>query len=140
MHYDFDIEIPAITPKTDPLIVRKKVCYGILRKVGIYFRGGCADLAHVKIYHWESQIFPTNVDGDYAYDNYVVEFEEYYPILEVPYELTLRLWNDDDTFPHTISFMFLILHPTTIGRPELRPTSEEELSELLGEYEMAGEE
>jgi len=122
MHYDFDIEIPAITPETDPLIVRKKVCYGILR------------------YHWESQIFPTNVDGDYAYDNYAVEFEEYYPILEVPYELTLRLWNDDDTFNHTISFMFLILHPTTIGRPELRPTSEEELTELLGEYEMAGEE
>jgi len=140
MHYDFDIEIPANTSKADPLTVRKKVCYGILRKVGIYFRGGCADLAHVKIHHKERQIFPTNINGDYAYDNYCVEFEEYYPILELPYELTIYAWNESTQHKHTISFMFLILHPLTTGRPEVRPTEEEELIDLLGEYEIAGSE
>lgn len=138
MHYDFDIEIPANTAKADMIKFVKPVCYGILRKVGIYFRGGCADLAHVKIYHWERQIFPTNVDGDYAFDDYAVEFDEYYPILETPYNLTVYGWNLDDTWKHTISFMFLVLHPETVGRPELRPTTEEELTDLLGEYEIAG--
>ena len=138
MHYDFDIELPPLTSKANMLKFVRPVSYGILKKVSIYFRGGCADLAHVKIYRWERQIFPTNNDGDYAYDDYTVEFEEYYPILETPFNLTIYGWNDDDTFQHTISFMFLILHPEVLGRPELRPTTEEELTELLGEYEMAG--
>jgi len=138
MHYDFDVEIPANTSEANKLKIVKTVNYGIIRKVGIYFRGGCADNAHVKIFRFEQQIFPTNLEGSYAFDNYAVEFEEYFPILEKPYELIIYAWNTDPNHLHTITFMFSILHPLTVGSPELRPTTEEELTELLGEYEMAG--
>lgn len=138
MHYNFDIEIPPNTPKESKLKFVKTVNYGILKHVWIYWRGGCADLAHIQICRYERQIFPTNPDSSYAFDNYALEFEEYYPILDKPYELIIYGWNDDDFFKHIITVMFLILHPSVLGRPELRPTSEEELQELLGEYEIAG--
>lgn len=138
MHYDFDIEIPAITPYEERIEHTLKLNYGVLRRVWIYFRGGCADLAHIQIWHWETQIFPTNLDGDFAFNDYVVEFEEYYPITEAPYELKVKVWNDDDTFAHTITLMFLVLHPSVVGTPEGRPTTAEELKALLGEYEIAG--
>lgn len=138
MHYNYDLEIAANVSENNKAQLVCPISYGIIRKVGIYFRGGCADLAHVQIFRFEHQLFPTNVGESYAYDNYAIEFEEYYPIIDSPFELIVRGWNEDDTFSHTISFMFLVLIPETIGKSELKPTELSELEALLGEYNQNG--
>ena len=136
MHYNFNLEIPANTSKSNKIEQICKINYGIIRQVVVYFRGGCADLAHVTIYHWERQIFPTNINQNYAFDDYPVVFESFYPILEVPYELKIYGWNLDDIFSHTITFMFNILHPKATEIPEMETMKEEEALALLGNYEF----
>ena len=136
MHYNFNLEIPASTLQSAKEVLVCPVSYGVLRKVIIYFRGGCADLAHVEIWKNERQIFPTNPGDDYAFDDYAIEFEEFYPILDKPYQLQVKGYNEDDTFSHIVSFLFLVLHPLTTGKPESVPTTEEELTDLLGEYQL----
>ncbi|MBA7579061.1 hypothetical protein ES708_20927 [subsurface metagenome] len=83
-------------------------------------------------------MFPTNTEMSFAGDTFPLEFEEYYPIIEVPYSLRVEGWNDDDTYPHTVRVRFGLLNINTVAKPELRPSTEEELAELLGEYNMIG--
>jgi len=138
MHYNFDLEIPAITTKANKV---EKICtinYGIIRDVVIYFRGGCADLAHVEVFRGNQKIFPYNPEEDYAFDNYPVNFDAFYPILDAPYLLNLFGWNDDDTFSHTVTFMFNIIHPKATEIPQLEGMTEEAALELLGVYEIEG--
>lgn len=138
MHYDFDIKIPAITTEDSPEELICKLNYGVIKRIWIYFRGGCADLAHIQLWQGARQIFPTNLGEDYAFDKYVLEFEEYYPLLEKPYEIIIRGWNDDDRFDHTISLMFTVLSPETAAVSGSSPVTTEELATLLGEYKIAG--
>jgi hypothetical protein len=138
MHYSFDFDLSINTSESDPEELICKLNYGVLRRTWIYFRGGCADLAHIKIFAGTHQLFPTNLNGDFAFDNYVVEFEEYYPLLEKPYELKIRGWNRDDTFRHTITLMFTVLSPESAARSSISPVTDKELEALLNEYEIAG--
>lgn len=138
MHYNFNLEIPANRTEANKIEKVCKINYGIIRKVNIYFRGGCADLAHVEIFRGNQKIMPYNPEENYAFDDYAVEFEAFYPILDKPYLLNLFGWNEDDTFSHTVTFMFNILHPKVTEIPEMEGMSEEAALELLGDYEMEG--
>jgi len=138
MHYNFELEIPSLTSEENKFSKVVKVDYGILRHISIFFPWGCADNVRVQIYRFERQIFPSNPGASYLDNDYHIEIEEYFAILEKPYELRLIGWNIDDRFDHIVYFRLLILEPTTIGRPELRPTTEEELTELLGTYYLGG--
>jgi len=138
MHYNFNLEIPANTTETNKVEKVCKINYGIIKQVIVYFRGGCADLAHVEIYRGNQKIFPYNPDANYAFDNYEIKFDAFYPILDKPYLLNLFGWNDDDTFDHTITFLFNILHPKATEIPELEGMNEKDALELIGAYEMEG--
>ncbi len=134
MHYNFNLEIPAITTEANKIEQVCKINYGIIRQVVIYFRGGCADLAHVEIFRGNQKIMPYNPDQNYAFDDYAIKFDAFYPILDKPYLLNLFGWNLDDTFLHTITFMFNIIHPKATEIPEIETMNEEEALALLGNY------
>ncbi|MBA7530539.1 hypothetical protein ES705_22747 [subsurface metagenome] len=138
MYYEYEITIPANTQKSNPTKKDCPLTHGILREVSIVFPPGCHRLAHIIIIRFERQLFPTNTEMSFAGDTFPLEFEEYYPIIEVPYSLRVEGWNDDDTYPHTVRVRFGLLNVNTVAKPELRPSTEEELAELLGEYEMVG--
>jgi len=138
MHYSFDLTIPAQTTEVNKISLVCPVNYGILREIEIFFPWGCAGLVHVQIYRFQRQIFPSNIDSNYSDNDYHLRFEEYYPILELPYELVVKGWNLDDYFDHTIVFRFSVIHPSAISTVSGTPITAEELAALLGTYEIAG--
>ena len=106
MFYDYSIAIPANTTKANSVIEICKMTYGIIKHVAIAFPPGPKGLAHLTVYRFEHQVWPSNPDGDFAWDNFTIEFNEEFDLTEKPHVLTLRGWNDDDTYPHTITVRF----------------------------------
>jgi len=116
MFYDFRLVIPANTPKDSPKRERIRLTKGVIHKVEIRFPPGCAGLVHVVVRDLEQQVWPTNRDGDFSDDDYVISFVECYELEHPPFIFTLEGWNDDDTYDHTITFRFGIL-PREVVRP-----------------------
>lgn len=138
MHYDFTLTIPPNRTEVNPIILVGKITHGIINKVSVEFPPGCYRLAHIRIFRYQSQIFPSNIESSIVGDTFPVEFEEYYPVIDMPYEIKIIGWNDDDTYQHTVIVRIGLLSEKVLGKIELRPTSDEELKALLGEYEMIG--
>lgn len=106
MFYSFNLTIPANTDKINAVNQVCKLTYGIIRHVAIGFPPGPKGLAHIVIYRYEHQVWPTNTDGSFAWDNHTIEFTEEFDLTERPHTLSLRGWNEDDTYPHTITVRF----------------------------------
>lgn len=118
MFYTISLPLPANTLKTAPVEVEARLTYGIIHQVEIEFPAGCAGLAHVAIDRFEHQVWPTNPDGSFASDDWVVTFDDRFELLDRPYIITLRGWNEDDTYDHTPIVRLGILLPENF--PEYR--------------------
>ncbi len=77
--------------------------------VSIGFPWGCAGLVHVRIYRAEHQVWPTNLDESFAWNAYNVEFEENEETAGSSDEWSVRAWNEDIRYDHTIVVRFNIL-------------------------------
>jgi hypothetical protein len=110
-----DINIPANTPREDPVRVNVKVPAGIIRKVWVLIPYGHKALAHLIIRHGETQIIPHY--GDIHGDGEQLVFDEVY---ELPTDdvLTLEGWNEDSTYDHRFIVRLLIL-PKPYAYPEV---------------------
>jgi len=102
MYYVQQITIPAQTAEgeLDPVIM--ELSAGTIQRVRVCFPPGCCGLVHLRIYRYEHQLYPTSPDASFAWDGYVVEFVDSFPLTEVPYEVKLIAWNDDDSYQHSI--------------------------------------
>lgn len=116
MYYDAKITIPANTPQNSPVIERLKLTKGIIHRAEVEFPEGCAGLAHVTICQAIHQVFPTNPDGDFNSDNFVIAWNDFLSLEVEPYEVQLLGWNEDDTYEHTITVRIGIL-PREILQP-----------------------
>jgi hypothetical protein len=103
MLYVHALTIPANTAVGDPVTYDLKLTHGILHRVEVEFPPLCAGLAHLVVERFGSQLWPTNPDGDLASDGYTIAWDEDYELTEAPYSIKLRGWNEDDTYPHTIT-------------------------------------
>lgn len=109
MQYIYNLPIPANTLKPSPESHICRLSQGIVSKVSIGFPPGPKGLAHLVICRFESQIWPTNPESDFAWDNHVIEFASEFKLDAWPFTLKLYGWNLDDTFLHTITVGFNIL-------------------------------
>lgn len=115
MFYEFAVAIPANTPATAPVEEDVHLSPGTVVRVDFQFPRGCVGLVHVQVWKGEHQVWPVNTDGNISSEGQTVTFPEDYDVDEDPFTLTLRGWNLDDTFPHTITFRFAVL-PLESGR------------------------
>ena len=111
MFYSFALVIPANTPQSSPASLSCKLTAGTIERVDIQFPAGCAGLVHVSINHLLHQLAPNNPDGTFSSDGQTISFGEDYPLKAAPYAVTFKGWNDDDTFPHTITLWLSIRRP-----------------------------
>lgn len=103
MFYRYSLTVPACTPATAPTSTIMYLAYGIIHHVALSFPPGCASLVHASIWRLEHQLWPTNPDQQFAWDNFtIVNRNESFPLVTRPYRLTLRAWTEDDTFSHKI--------------------------------------
>ena len=118
MLFVYSLTIPANTTAAAPVTDLVDIVHGVLRHVSVSFPPGCAALAHITVLQHEHQIIPANAGGDLAWDDLTISWPEDIELVEVPYRLKLVGWNEDDSYPHTITFRFDILEPrrTSAGR------------------------
>lgn len=109
MLFKASIMIPANTLSTDPTIEMLPIAHGIITEFMVRPRPGHAALAHLVILHHEHQIAPSTEGMSLSGDAFPIDWEEYYESYQPPYELKLKGWNDDDTYPHTFDVFVAVL-------------------------------
>lgn len=109
MLFQASITIPKNTTSSSPTTQTIKIAHGIISKIMVRPRPGHASLAHLVILHHEHQIAPSTENMDLHGDAPPIDWEEYYESYQPPYELKLKGWNDDDTYPHTFDVYVAIL-------------------------------
>ncbi len=109
MLFEVSITIPKNTTETAPTEVICKIAHGIITKFMVRPRPGHAGLAHCVILHHEHQIAPSTENMDIHGDALPIDWEEYYESYQPPYELKIKGWNSDDTYPHTFDIYVAIL-------------------------------
>lgn len=106
LYYEIPLTIPANTSQSSSVSIDLELVKGLITSVEVSFPPGCAGLAKVQIKHKLRQVWPTNQEGFFCDDDYKIRFIEDYPLPETPYTLSLIGWNEDDTYPHTVTFRF----------------------------------
>ena len=117
MLFRYSVTVPANTTELVPTTSVVKIVHGVLQHVSVSFPPGCAALCHVAVLYQETQIIPANPSAYLAWDDLTLSWPEEVKLLVAPYQLKLVGWNEDDTYPHTVTFRFDILEPrmTTVG-------------------------
>ena len=109
MLFEASITITSGKTKADPQVETLKIAHGIITKIMVRPRPGHAATAHLVILHHEHQIAPSTEDMSLSGDAFPIDWEEYYESYQPPYELKLKGWNDDDTYPHTFDIFVVVL-------------------------------
>lgn len=119
------LPVPASTVETSPATKRIQLTNGVITNWWIGFPPGSNDLVHVTIYEFEHQILPRGEDEDLYWGGYVYEIPENYELVDEPYEIEVRAWNEDTSYAHTV------VVGVALGEiPEV--TTESLLTRLLG--------
>lgn len=132
MFYAFDITIPKSTTKSSPITQLLKLTAGIVTWVGIQFPSGCWGLAHCYLWHRGHQWLPTNPEGDFSSNGYVIPIVEYYELGEALNIVKFVGWNLDDTWGHTITVYIDILPKEALEPDSLLKSGLKRLLQLVG--------
>jgi hypothetical protein len=131
MRFVGSIEIPASTPATAPAEISVKVTYGTLVQIVVQIPPGPAGLAGVRVLRYRHQIMPASPEVWIFGDGDVFEIPERLEIHEDPFELVIQGYNDDDTYPHTITVHVDVL-PEDPSGAKAQMSVLEQLKQLFG--------
>jgi len=110
------MEIPASTPEAAPVEKTVEIEGEILDEIAYLIPPGWSGLARFALFYGIKQIYPEPeqewVTGDDLYRPVPLKW----PMPEPKTELTLKGWNEDATYPHTV-YVWLLTKP----EPEARP-------------------
>ena len=113
MFYEFAITVAKDTAQSSPKKQDLHLAKGIIHRIELQFPIGCAGLAHVRLRHHSFGQLPTNPSGSFASDGYPIPIDENLEFFSEPYIIKAILWNDDDTYAHTITIRVGILESKT---------------------------
>lgn len=116
MYYSFSIPVPANTPAEAPVRVTLPLTQGVIQKIEVQFPRGTYALVHVALLSHCFQVWPTNLDGTFQSDGYVIPIDEYYPLNTEPYELEFIGWSEADTYDYNIDIRIGILRPDEVQK------------------------
>jgi len=102
MFYAESIKTEVGKDASDPLYTEIKVTNGVIHEVGVYFPAGCAGLVYCQIYEGGHQFFPSTQGQFVRGDDVLVNTVEFYEITDAPRWITIKTWNLDETYDHTI--------------------------------------
>ena len=105
MLYAKSIKTDANTAKADAKITRFKVTNGVIYEVSIYFPPGCAGLVYIQIFEGGHQFIPSTEGQFLKGENFLLNIKEFYEIKNAPRYITVKTWNLDEVYNHTIEVM-----------------------------------
>jgi hypothetical protein len=101
--YSFPITIPPNTTQGEPLEIEAPLAHGVIHRLEIGFPDWHWGQTHVYILHKSHQLWPSNPGGSFSSNDHAITFNDYYPLLDKPFQLRIFGWNEDDAFPHTVT-------------------------------------
>lgn len=102
MRYKTALLIEAGTLESSPAMAVLELAYGFISEVEILFPAGHAGLTYVQIYYQSRLVFPLSPGQSFRGDDLVVQFDERFPILEVPHSVQVVGWAPSATLDHTV--------------------------------------
>jgi hypothetical protein len=124
--YVFPITIPANTPESAPVIQTLQLSRGRITQMHVQFPSGHLGLTHIGLSHGLHQLYPSNPEARFSSSGETVMWAEDELLSTPPYTLEARAWNEDDTYPHTITVR--VVFETVAEQTSLVS----EIAELLG--------
>ena len=109
MFYDYAITVPAKRTRREPVEQELELTKGVIHRVEVQFPIGCRALVHCVLEHEGHQYLPTNPDGNFASDGYVIPIDEYYELKAAPYKLKAVCWSEADTYTYDVNIRIGIL-------------------------------
>jgi len=94
--YLYHVTVPKSTAKADPLITDMVLGPGEIVKVGVGFTWGCAGLVHVTIYRAEQQMWPSNPEESFHWNNHYYEWQESVDCEGPTEHWSIRCWSLDN--------------------------------------------
>jgi len=114
--YFTKLTIPANTPEDQPAVTTVEVEGEVLDELAYLIPPGWSALAYFSLFYGIKQIYPyeagTWVTGDNLYRQVPIKWR----LPESPCKLTLKGYNEDDTYPHTV-YMWLLTTTIEEARP-----------------------
>ncbi len=118
MFYEFDVVVPANTPKSAAIVVPATFVAGAIIGVHVQIPAGCASLVHTAVYNELHQVWPANQDADIKGDGALISWPDDYDVPNDNYQLQLKAWSSDDTFTHTITWRFALVSAAERARQQ----------------------
>lgn len=131
MFFEYDITYPPNTPKENERVNILRLTRGIVKRVELVFPRGVAALTGVRIFRGPVQIIPLNYPAWIETDGETVRINTNIDLTVNPYELEVRGYNIDDTYPHTIRVRIEMELPEEQFKI---PSVAEESERLITEY------
>ena len=101
MLFTFSITAETTDTKGKPATKPLKLRAGYVTKISVLIPHGHAALAHLAIFHGETQIIPWGEDQWLEGDGETIPWEPDYELPSEPARLEARAWNEDTANPHT---------------------------------------
>ena len=109
MLYSKHVTFPSGKTEATKTVEHFNINKGWIYRAWVVFPAGCAGLVKVRVEHKGHPIIPVNKSDYIKADNYVLEIPMFFEIKSEPYRITFEGWNEDATYDHTITLMFLVL-------------------------------
>jgi len=108
MDYSYAVTTPANTAKANCVETELKLTAGTIKSVQLIHPEGCHGLAYAAIFLGGHQLYPHNPDEAYHGNDVPSTFEDNFD-LTAPAILTLKTWNLDATYQHTVYVRITVL-------------------------------
>ncbi len=102
MIYSLSVTIPPNTQADNPIQETIECAQGLITRVHVRWRWGSANLCGVQLAHSGFKQWPLTIGEWFPSNPSPLEFPERYSIAVRPFALTLRAYNLDDTYEHTV--------------------------------------
>ena len=102
MIYAATITTDEGTAKADAKKTVLRLTKGLVWKIEAEFPPGCAGLAHLQVFDGLYQVFPSTPGESFHSDGVLIGFDDLYFKTSEPFEFTIKTWNLDTVWPHTL--------------------------------------
>jgi len=102
MIYQTTIKTAASVGETDDNKTTLSLNRGLLYQIDVYFPPGPSGLLHAQIFEKGVLLYPSSENESFIGDNHYISFNDTYLLTLPPYEFTVKTWNEDTKYAHTV--------------------------------------
>jgi len=79
-----------------------EITKGLIWRIEVEFPAGCCGLVHLQIFDGLYQVFPATPGESLRGEAVTAGYDDLYLKNAAPFDLTIKTWNTDETYRHTI--------------------------------------